>query len=129
MRQYLNGIVFATCVKDNYSYEAGARGRRYSGRETGGSKMTELMLVVAFSFSAGSLVMFLGLGLTRFRSRRLAPVRRRGVSECLGEISKRHDEYCSTVCPVASRCMLLAMDEYMRKHPGIMFSQDSFEQS
>ena len=91
--------------------------------------MTELMLVVAFSFSAGSLVLFLGLGLTRYRSRGLALVRRGAVPECLGEISKRHDEYCSTVCPVAARCMLLAMDEYMRKHPGMLFSRDSFEQS
>jgi hypothetical protein len=90
--------------------------------------MADFLLVVAFSLSGGALVLFLGLGISRYRSRGLTLARQAATPDCLGDISKRHDEYCSTICPIAARCMLLAMDDYMRKHPGLLFSPDSSEQ-
>ena len=90
--------------------------------------MADILLVASFSLSAGAFVLFLGMAVSRFRSRGIGLSRQPATPDCLGEISRRHDEYCSTVCPMASRCMLLAMDDYMRKNPGLLFSQDPFDQ-
>ncbi len=93
-----------------------------------GKQMAELMLIIGFSLSSGALVLFMGVGAGRFHSRRSRIIPQGSSMDCLGQMAKRHCEYCSTECPVAARCVLLVMDVYMRKHPEILSSQDPFEQ-
>lgn len=87
--------------------------------------MAQVVLAVAFSFSVGALVLFIGLGARRFRSIGLRMVRQTVSRNCLGRMVERHSEYCSSECPLAARCALLAMDDYMRTHPGMMSPHDS----
>ena len=90
--------------------------------------MASFFLVVAFSLSAGALILFAALGVGYFRSRASVFARHPAAPDCLGHMVKRHCEYCSEECPLAARCALLVMDEYLRKHPEMLSSPDSSEQ-
>ena len=90
--------------------------------------MAEVLLAVGFSLSTGALILFAVLGLIRvpLASRRV--LRRMSSPDCLGQIREKNCEYCSTVCPLAYRCALIAMDEYISRNPGLLSSQDPSEQ-
>lgn len=90
--------------------------------------MAELLLLIAPLFSVGLLLLLIKLGVGYFHSKGLRMVPQTTPPDCLGRMTERHCEYCSNVCPVAARCVLLVMDDYMREHPGIVSSQDSSEQ-
>ena len=90
--------------------------------------MASFFLVAAFSLSAGALVLFTGLGVGYFRSRGLVFARHTATPDCLGQMAKRHCRYCSDECPLSARCVLLVMDEYLRRHPEMLSSPDSSEQ-
>lgn len=88
--------------------------------------MENLFLAVAFSLSSGAIVLFMGLTIRYFGGLRLGY--RLASPDCLGQMAVKHDEYCSEVCPMAARCALLVMDDYMRRNPGLLFTPDSSEQ-
>ncbi len=87
------------------------------------------MLAIGFSLSTGALVLFLALGLIQFPPAGLRALRRASSPDCLGQIRQKNSEYCSSVCPLAYRCTLIAMDSYIREHPELLSSQDPSEQS
>lgn len=90
--------------------------------------MSDLALTIAFSLSSGALILIAGRGIVLYHIRKSAMMPLTASPDCLGQMKKRHCEYCSTDCPTSARCVLLVMDEYMRKHPEILSSQDSPEQ-
>ena len=88
--------------------------------------MADLFLVLAFSLSTGAFVLYGGLSLKRMG---LLKTKYKVTSpDCLGRMPNRHNKYCSEVCPLSARCALLAMDDYMRRYPGMLFSSDNSEQ-
>ncbi len=91
-----------------------------------GDDMQNVFWAVAFSLSSGALVLFIGVVMRHFGWLRAGY--RLASPDCLGQLAVRHDEYCSEVCPLAARCALLVMDDYMRRNPGLLFSSDSSEQ-
>jgi hypothetical protein len=90
--------------------------------------MAEVLLAVGFSLSTGALIVFAVFGLIRVPPVSRRVLRRRSSPDCLGQIREKNCEYCSTVCPLAYRCALIAMDEYIRRNPGLISSQDPSEQ-
>ena len=90
-----------------------------------GDKMATLFLAIVVSLSSGALIFFMGIGYRLFRWAKTGY--RVASPNCLGHLTKKHCEYCSDTCPLAARCALLVMDDYMRRYPGILFSADSTE--
>lgn len=85
--------------------------------------MEDILLAIAFSFSAGSLILFSVLGIKCLCGRN--KIRKADSPDCLGYMSIRHNKYCSEICSMSARCALLGMDDYMRKHPGMLSANDN----
>ena len=97
---------------------------------SGGFFVVSLIRIIAEGFTAINSIFLVsvipvlsasGLSLIWQKKKHKMP-RQSNTPDCLGEMKKKHSLYCSTVCPMAARCMLLAMDAYMRKHPGFLFT-------
>jgi hypothetical protein len=91
--------------------------------------VADVILLIAFSLSTGALVIFAFTFVARFRWAGFRMTRRFSSPDCLGRIRERHCHYCSSVCPLASRCALIAMDDYLRRHPGLLAPRDFPEQA